>query len=38
MINDQYFINGLVKDWEIKELDLVESERDNELVVGGKYK
>ena len=38
MTTDQYFINGLVKSWDIKELDLVHAERDDELMVSSKYR
>lgn len=36
--SDQYYINGLVRSYEIKELDLVHAERDDELVVSAKFR
>jgi len=36
--SDQYFVNGLVRSWEIKELDLVHAERDDELMVSTKFR
>lgn len=38
VMNDQYFVNGLVKSWQIKELDLIHAERDDELIVNNKYR
>lgn len=38
VMNDQYFVNGLVKSWQIKELDLINAERDDELIVNNKYR
>jgi uncharacterized protein YciI len=38
IMSDQYFVNGLVKEWSIKELDLIHAERDNEIVVSAKYR
>lgn len=38
IMNDQYQINGLVRSWEIKELDLVHAERDDELTVSTKFR
>ena len=38
VMSDQYYVNGLVKQYEIKELDLIHSERDDELVVSSKYR
>ena len=38
VMSDQYFINGLIKNWEIKELDLIHAERDDELMVSSKYR
>lgn len=38
IMSDQYYINGLVKNWEIKEMDLIHAERDDELVVSAKYR
>ena len=38
VMTDQYYITGLVKSWEIKELDLVHAERDDELVVSTKFR
>ena len=38
IMNDQYFINGLVKSWDIKELDLIHAERDDELTVSSKFR
>ena len=36
-MEDPYYINGLVKDWEIKELDLVHTERDDEIMIREKF-
>jgi uncharacterized protein YciI len=33
IMKDPYYVNGLVKQWDIKELDLMHAERDDELVV-----
>jgi len=38
ILSDQYFINGLVKNWEIKELDLIHAERDDEIMISSKYR
>jgi hypothetical protein len=38
IMTDQYYVNGLVKSWEIKELDLIHAERDDELMVSSKYR
>jgi uncharacterized protein YciI len=38
LMSDPYYINGLVKDWEIKELDLIHAERDDELVVRDRFR
>jgi uncharacterized protein YciI len=38
MLKDPYYINGLVKEWEIKELDLIHAERDDELVIRDKFR
>jgi len=35
---DQFYVNGLVRSYEIKELDLVHAERDDELMVSAKYR
>ena len=35
--SDPLYQQGVVSDWEIKELDLVHKERDDELVVSGKF-
>lgn len=38
IMSDQYYINGLIRSWEIKELDLVHAERDDELMVSTKFR
>ena len=38
MKRDPLNINGYVKDWEIKELDLVHAERENELVIRKQFR
>lgn len=38
IMRDQYYVNGLVKQWDIKEMDLIHAERDDELVVSSKYR
>jgi hypothetical protein len=38
IMTDQYYVNGLVKSWSIKELDLVHAERDDELIVSTKFR
>ncbi len=38
IMTDQYYINGLVKEWSIKEIDLIQAERDNEIMVSAKYR
>ena len=35
---DPLNINGYVKDWDIKELDLVHAERENELVIRQQFR
>ena len=38
IMEDQYFINGLVKSWDINEIDLIHAERDDELMVNSKFR
>ncbi|CDW88940.1 UNKNOWN [Stylonychia lemnae] len=38
IMGDQYYQNGLVKNWEIKELDLIHAERDDEIMISSKYR
>eukprot|EP00347_Sterkiella_histriomuscorum_P001438 403372037 len=38
IMSDLYYQNGLVKQWEIKELDLMHAERDDEIMVSAKYR
>lgn len=38
IMSDQYYINGLVKDWSIREIDFIQAERDNEIMVSAKYR
>lgn len=35
---DPFFINGLIKEWSIKELDLVHAERDDELIIRDRFR
>ena len=35
---DPLFREGIVDKWEIKEIDFISKERDDELVISGKYK
>ena len=35
IMSDPLYVNGLVQDWKIRELDLIHKERDDELVVLG---
>ena len=37
-MSDPFYVNGLVKDWEIKELDLIHAERDDELMLRQKFR
>lgn len=37
IMSDEYYQNGLVKSWDIKELDLVHADRDDEIMVSSKY-
>ena len=34
---DPLYSEGIVKDWEIKELDIIHKERDDELTITGKF-
>lgn len=38
IMTDEYYVNGLVKEWTIKELDLIHAERDNEIMISSKYR
>ena len=38
LLSDPFYKNGLVKSWDIKELDLIHSERDDELMVREKFR
>ena len=35
---DPLFVNGLIKEWKITELDLVNAERDDELMIRDRFK
>ena len=38
IMNDAFYINGLVKEWNIEELDLIHAERDDELMIREKFR
>ena len=38
MKDDPLYREGIVEKWEIKEIDFIHKERDDELVISGKYK
>lgn len=38
LLSDPFYKNGLVKSWDIKELDLIHSERDDELMLREKFR
>ena len=38
IMGDQYYQNGLVKNWDIKEIDFIHSERDDEIMISSKYR